>query len=274
MAQWMEIFLSKRATDMAQHVDNLQRQLQCPTSVSVCGALRLSWEQLQSCNTGPSQQWAQVAVDYAWEKLNTGNWKDVSVIWREVFSTAVLLKTLCLVRSGETQRALVELDRGILLGAPIFNSVLQALATALATDMRMNPHSATEAEGKTDITTNSTDGNVSLKLESSAIDKTTDNSLGRRKKIAFRNYKPFKDSADNNESMFGGESKKVKVGMDVHNLASRTANVPVIDPARRIPLVYLPSLETFHRNNMLSSTPVVMSGVMDDWPAYSARKWR
>ena len=274
MAQLTQVFLSTRTTDMAQHVENLQRRLQCPTSVSVCGALRLSWEQLQSCNTGPSQQWAQVAVDYAWEKLNTGSWKDVSVVWREVFSTAVLLKTLCLVRSGETQRALVELDRGILLGAPIFDSALQALATALATDMHMNPHSATEAEGKTGITTNCTDWDVSLKLDSSPIDKTTDISSGRRKKIAFRNYKRFKESGDSNESMFGGESKKVKVGVDIHNLASRTANVPVIDPARRIPLVCLPSLETFHRNNMLSSTPVVMSGVMDDWPAYSARKWR
>lgn len=258
MAELIQGFFTTKEGDVVHHMETIRRKLQHPCSESVCMALKTSWQQLQSGDTLHSKQWAQVALDYAWERLNTGSWKDVSVAWREVYSTAALLKAACLVKDGRMQEALVELDKGILLGAPILDSALHSLAAALTTDMQTSALAA------------AVDGSTSMTSDTSAPDMTVSSPQGK-KKIVFKNYKHFKES---DEHIPLRDSKRPKMEVDVHDLASRTANVPLIDPAYRLPLVYLPSLETFYQRYMLPSTPVVMSGVMDEWPAYSARKWR
>ena len=232
---------------IGNHVAELEKELHASTSASVCKALHTSWQELQAGHTELSEQWAQVALDYSWERLNMGNWEDVGVEWRKVYATAALLKALGLARTGETERALETLDRGILLGAPILDSALHKFASSLtlriATD---NKSSATDSEDK-------------------ELCRSTPSREATSKKIVFRNYKPLGGPAG---------KKKPRVEIDVHDLVSRTANVPLVDPVRRIPLVYLPPLEVFRQNYMLPHTPVVISGALDTWPAYSARKWR
>lgn len=267
MAEWIQGFSTTREGDVVHHVETIRSKLQHPCSESVCKALKTSWQQLQSGNLLHSKHWAQVALDYAWERLNTGSWKDVSIVWREVYSTAALLKAACLVKDGEMQGALVELDRGILLGAPILDSALHSLAATLTANVQISSLSAT-ADGTTSMTSHTTATGISIRTDMTVKDISL--SQGK-KKIVFKNYKHFKES---DETISPRDSKRPRMEVDVHDLASRTANVPLVDPAHRLPLVYLPSLETFHQRYMLSSTPVVMSGVMDEWPAYSARKWR
>ena len=243
---------------ITRHLEDLGVRLKHATSPSVCRALNTSWQDLQAGLTAPSRQWAQVALDYSWEQLNMGNWEDVSVVWREVYTTAALLKALALLREGESRKALEELDRGILLGAPILDSALHSLAASFTAKSHMDyGNSATAAS--------------SSRAEESIVSGCEPGAKGGRKKIVFRNYKPLRECK---ETVFSDETKRPRLGVDVHDLASRTANVPVIDPDHRIPLAYLPSLETFHLKYMLAKTPVVISGAMDTWPAYSARKWR
>ena len=247
-----------KAAEITRHLEGLGGRLKHATSPSVCRALDTSWQDLRAGRTAPSRQWAQVALDYSWEQLNMGNWEDVSVVWREVYATAALLKALALLREGESQKALEELDRGILLGAPILDSALHSLAASLTTKSHMNYDDSTTAASCS-------------RAEESVVSDCRPGAKGGRKKIIFRNYKPLRDSE---ETVYSDETKRPRMGVDVHDLASRTANVPVVDQEHRIPLTYLPSLETFRLKYMLTKTPVVISGAMDTWPAYSARKWR
>lgn len=257
------------AAEITRHVDSLGENLLHATSPSVCKALKMSCQGLQCGDAVQSRQWAQVALDYSWEQLNMGNWKDVNVVWREVYATAALLKALGLVKEGESQKALEELDRGILLGAPILDSALHSLATSLAANMQSNSASAASCGSV------SSEDYVCTDFKSEAAQKRDINSTrGIKKRIVFRNYKPHRESEDTVRSQCEDEIKRPRMEVDVHDLTSRTANIPLVDSEHRIPLTYLPSLESFHQNYMLTKTPVIISGAMDTWPAYSARKWR
>ena len=240
---------------ISRHVEDLGRNLRASTSTSVCKALHTSWRELGSGNAALSGQWAQVALDYSWEQLNLGIWAEVSVEWRRVYATAALLKALGLARAGEAERALETLDRGVLLGAPILDSALHKFASSLSASLHAHSSSTSALDGEPDT-----------ELSSTATRRASKSA----KRIVFRNYKPLGGST--NEKPV--ETKRPRVEINVHDLASRTANVPLIDPRQRIPLVNLPPLDVFRQNHMITHTPVVISGALDTWPAYSARKWR
>ncbi|XP_058536884.1 bifunctional peptidase and arginyl-hydroxylase JMJD5 isoform X2 [Ochotona princeps] len=84
------------------------------------------WDQcLQSC---------EVLLDYAWERLNTGPWRDVDKAWRRVYAFGCVLKALCLCEGpGEAAAttALRACDMGLLMGAAIFGNVLVKMAAIL-----------------------------------------------------------------------------------------------------------------------------------------------
>jgi len=58
-------------------------------SLAFCSLTAYDWLHLQ-------------LLDYAWEMLNSGNWKTVSVMWRIVYSFATLLKIISLLRQNAT----------------------------------------------------------------------------------------------------------------------------------------------------------------------------
>ncbi|XP_068202017.1 lysine-specific demethylase 8-like [Palaemon carinicauda] len=92
---------------------------------------------------------AQALLDYTWQKLNTGNWKDIPLTWRLVFTWGsiglvglCLLKILkdnlkienkssCLQDFYKSAFEIVQVcDRGLLMGAPIDNNPLHCIASA------------------------------------------------------------------------------------------------------------------------------------------------
>lgn len=75
--------------------------------------------------------WAQVAMDYSWEQLHCGYWKDVQPVWRQAYALGTLFKTLNFALRGKVEEAMAELDKGLLLGAPIMENALQRLADIL-----------------------------------------------------------------------------------------------------------------------------------------------
>ena len=92
-------------------------------------------EKLETCECGSSDckcqlslALAQVSLDYSWEQLHSGHWKDVRLCWRQAYALAALAKALNLYLLGKGQEALVELDKGILLGAPVLDSSLHVVA--------------------------------------------------------------------------------------------------------------------------------------------------
>eukprot|EP01116_Phalansterium_solitarium_P025471 TRINITY_DN9767_c0_g1_i1.p1 TRINITY_DN9767_c0_g1~~TRINITY_DN9767_c0_g1_i1.p1 ORF type:complete len:436 (+),score=80.29 TRINITY_DN9767_c0_g1_i1:913-2220(+) len=57
-------------------------------------------------------------VEYAWERLHHGYWKDVPMVWREVFSFGALLKALTEACRRDYGAAMKTLDLALLMGSP------------------------------------------------------------------------------------------------------------------------------------------------------------
>ncbi|XP_015918318.2 bifunctional peptidase and arginyl-hydroxylase JMJD5 isoform X1 [Parasteatoda tepidariorum] len=77
---------------------------------------------------------AKIILDFAWEKINTGHWKDVDKIWRELYSLAVVFKVLShlVLKNTDKLDIIKQCDNGLLLGAPIMGNLLSRLAFKLS----------------------------------------------------------------------------------------------------------------------------------------------
>ncbi|KAF6124961.1 lysine demethylase 8 [Phyllostomus discolor] len=84
-------------------------------------------------------QTTEALLDYSWEKLNTGVWRDVDKDWRRVYSFSCLLKTMCLCETpGDATTvaaALKVCDMGLLMGAAILGDILSKVAAILQTHL-------------------------------------------------------------------------------------------------------------------------------------------
>lgn len=92
-----------------------------------------SCSKLSAPDGGPS---VALLTDLVWERLNCGHWTDVSDAWRRAFSLLTLcdvISRLCEPRLGftELKALLADLDHGLLMGAPVLENRLAALATCL-----------------------------------------------------------------------------------------------------------------------------------------------
>lgn len=77
-------------------------------------------------------QMSQTIIDYSWEKLNVGTWKDVDKEWRRVFSYGCLFKAVCLCKDGSAFREAIETcDKGLLMGMAIMDNILIRLVKVL-----------------------------------------------------------------------------------------------------------------------------------------------
>uniref|UniRef100_UPI0037E95E39 lysine-specific demethylase 8 n=1 Tax=Semicossyphus pulcher TaxID=241346 RepID=UPI0037E95E39 len=119
---------------------------------SVVEMLRRCREQLYSDTTGTSRMLnAQIIVDYSWEKLNTGTWRQVDKEWRRVYSYGCLFKAAALCRedpsADEVLQAVRTCDMGLLMGAAIMDDMLQVIVRILQAEVRK---SAKEDEEKSE----------------------------------------------------------------------------------------------------------------------------
>ncbi|XP_062956622.1 bifunctional peptidase and arginyl-hydroxylase JMJD5 isoform X2 [Cynocephalus volans] len=84
-------------------------------------------------------QTSEVILDYSWEKLNTGTWRDVDKDWRRVYAFGCLLKAVCLCKApGDATTlaaALRVCDLGLLMGAAILGDILIKVAAILQTHL-------------------------------------------------------------------------------------------------------------------------------------------
>ncbi|XP_070940386.1 bifunctional peptidase and arginyl-hydroxylase JMJD5 isoform X4 [Macaca nemestrina] len=84
-------------------------------------------------------QTSEVILDYSWEKLNTGTWRDVDKDWRRVYAIGCLLKALCLCQAPEDATAVATAlrvcDMGLLMGTAILGDILLKVAAILQTHL-------------------------------------------------------------------------------------------------------------------------------------------
>ncbi|XP_030051631.1 bifunctional peptidase and arginyl-hydroxylase JMJD5 isoform X2 [Microcaecilia unicolor] len=68
---------------------------------------------------------SDMIIDFSWERLNSGTWRDVDKEWRQVYSYGCLFKAVCLCRKeGALEEAMRICDMGLLMGASILDNVL------------------------------------------------------------------------------------------------------------------------------------------------------
>ncbi|XP_069762419.1 lysine-specific demethylase 8 isoform X1 [Narcine bancroftii] len=83
-------------------------------------------------NIAKCMQLSQNIIDFSWEKLNIGTWRDVDKEWKRVFSYGCLFKAVCLCKGGSAVReAIKTCDKGLLMGAAIMDNVLIRLVKVL-----------------------------------------------------------------------------------------------------------------------------------------------
>ncbi|XP_023672310.1 lysine-specific demethylase 8 [Paramormyrops kingsleyae] len=86
------------------------------------------------------QHTAQTILDFSWEKLNIGTWRDVDKEWRRVYAYGCLFKVaaLCCAEPGEAEvcEAIRTCDMGLLMGAAIMEDVLQTMVGILQGRLR------------------------------------------------------------------------------------------------------------------------------------------
>ncbi|XP_018605209.1 lysine-specific demethylase 8 isoform X1 [Scleropages formosus] len=83
---------------------------------------------------------AQIVLDFSWERLNAGTWRDVNKEWRQAYSYGCLFKVASLCREQPCEAracdAIRTCDMALLMGAAIMNNILQTLVEILQQKIR------------------------------------------------------------------------------------------------------------------------------------------
>lgn len=105
---------------------------------SVVDVLKRCRQQLYT-GSGRWRQNAQIILDFSWEKLNTGTWRDVDKEWC-LYSYGCLFKVAALCRDDASpatvQEAIRTCDLGLLMGAAIMDNILQTFVKILQNEIR------------------------------------------------------------------------------------------------------------------------------------------
>nr|XP_026690226.1 jmjC domain-containing protein 5-like [Ciona intestinalis] len=108
-----------------------------PVSViepSALHLIKITYSAIKNKQYETAQSKSNQLLDYAWEKLNTGYWKDVPVEWRVLYSHASLCKAFStyMISKENCSETIIQIcDMGLLMGAPIFNGIFHKLTEAL-----------------------------------------------------------------------------------------------------------------------------------------------
>uniref|UniRef100_A0A8C0HHB8 JmjC domain-containing protein 5 n=1 Tax=Chelonoidis abingdonii TaxID=106734 RepID=A0A8C0HHB8_CHEAB len=90
-------------------------------------------------------QVSEIIIDYSWEKLNIGTWRDVDKDWRRVYSYGCLFKVLCMCNEqGSIADTIRICDMGLLMGASILDNILVRIINVLQKHLTYGKRSAEE----------------------------------------------------------------------------------------------------------------------------------
>ncbi|XP_074867071.1 bifunctional peptidase and arginyl-hydroxylase JMJD5 isoform X2 [Carettochelys insculpta] len=90
-------------------------------------------------------QVSEIIIDYSWEKLNIGTWRDVDKDWRRVYSYGCLFKVLCMCSKQDAIADIIQVcDMGLLMGATILDNILVKIINVLQRHLMCGKRSAEE----------------------------------------------------------------------------------------------------------------------------------
>lgn len=203
----------------------------------------------------------QVLVDLAWEKLHTGDWKDVDEAWRDLFVIASLAKVDALSekdKSALPRETLKGLDVASLLGGPTFRVELEdAIAraqleitklesTGNKASTKKRPYEDVDQADckKNTIGDDASDTEIKRALPPGSLGECTVYSL-----------ETLRDLED---------AEVITYKATVKTIASNRYRVQQLDA--------LPSMESFLLEHMVLEKPVVLCGLAKRWPAFE--RWK
>ena len=198
----------------------------------VCN-MRECWNYYLSHDYKKAGGLSQVIIDQTWEELNTGNWKDIDIAWRKIFTLASLVKSMVLCEMNKFELAVKACDMGLLMGAPIHNNILGRVASLLVASKEINGNLCTAPSKQPD-------NKVILS------GKNIEDSSNMHMK---RNLAPLEMDAK--------IVKKSRLEL----------SDPVINKNHEIRSVICPSLFEFQKKYLDSDFPVILKECMIHWPA-------
>lgn len=147
----MATLWSKISAVLPLNEEQFPLQFSDKVELSVMEMLRRSRRQLYSDTTSTSRMLnAQIILDFSWEKLNMGTWRDVDKEWRRVYSYGCLFKVAALCREAppadEVRQAVRTCDMGLLMGAAIMDNILQVIVRILQGEVRKSTKEENESE--------------------------------------------------------------------------------------------------------------------------------
>ena len=223
-----------------------------------------------------------VLVDLAWEKLHTGDWKDVDEAWRDLYVLAAMAAAdarggFAPARAAET---LAALDRASLLGGPTFRDELErAIASAqeALAELQTAPSGAKRPrkkkraralgdDARDDVVAALPPGSLGEPSRASSSVKTREReSLHATVDDARLCCSQLHANAEE-EEISGKQPSSVVI-----NRASRLRRLAAL----RSPIATFaapPTLERFLTSAMAPGAPAVLKGLARAWPALA--KWR
>ena len=249
-------------------VDNIVSGLLDMNAGDVLCMMRKSWENLINDNFEASLDYAQIALDFVWEKLNTGNWKDIDRRWREAFTIGALLQVICLVGMKADEKEIFKsVDLGLMMGVPMMGNILAKIAKVIEEKDSMSIDNNASIEEIQNVRSFEAGKQDEAKRKSEFRYEGDLLAIKQRKKD--NGIKLEMEENKVNQESFAEESTM--------NFAKKTfaLNYPKIELDKRklIQRIKKPSLEYFYGNCILLSKPVIIENAMDHWPAMTSRRW-
>ena len=223
-----------------------------------------------------------VLVDLAWEKLHTGDWKDVDEAWRDLYVMAAMAAAdarggFAPARAAET---LAALDRASLLGGPTFRDELErAIASAqeALAELQTAPSGAKRPrkkkraralgdDARDDVVAALPPGSLGEPSRASSSDDTRERESLHATVDDARSCCSRDANAEEEEI-----SEKQPEPRVVVSRASRLRRLAAL----RSPIATFaspPTLERFLTSAMAPGAPAVLKGLARAWPALA--KWR
>jgi len=212
---------------------------------------------------------AEELLELSWEALHHGHWKDVAIVWRDLYSYSCLLKIFSSIllstnrSSDETlaqeviQQAMQTLDLALLMGSPKpqFMNMIHSLLTNL--NDRLENIELYECCNRNDSTVK----------EKSSYDEETKLSMSRTRKRTLPDSPKETNSYEENLSFVGVKEnegiKKNCIDVELDTISSSKSNSDCFLVMR----LSSPSMETFYCEYMPPQRPLIITNAMNHWPA-------
>ena len=246
--------------------------LQNMSAGNVVSILSKSWVCIGSCDFANGLEYCQAALDYVWEELNTGYWKDVDICWRKAYTLSTFLKVLCQIGIGERRDEVFKTcDMGLLMGAPVHDNVLVKVMIVLQ-EAKFSFHEQNKSLAEcTEVCVDCNLENyrkVKVPIKRKWRDELNDGTASKEINVGSIEKVQFQES-----SALQNEKSKTekKEGLEIFVSADK---YPFgLAGSKSIVRISNPSLQNFYTNFMIKSTPVVIENAISHWPAMSGRQW-